>query len=247
MIVAVLPALAVVFFAVKQLLVRKKKLTDRSRQTGHFAFATVLIVFGALTWAGGFLWLVAGGGFYGSPITEDAFRVDPRTGYSDYWSFWMIFIVGAGPVALFPCALSERYAPGSGAAAMIVLGAFVAEAGIRASRMYWGFAGENALIVIAFVSMPMWFLAAILLYLKDSEGHERRVIGGLIALFLLGPALTIRYKSVKRFWNANRPSQLDRRNAQRDGEQLSERLKKIRENAGSGTYTPAPSEQPKPP
>ncbi|WDQ15696.1 hypothetical protein [Rhodopirellula sp. P2] len=88
------------------------------RPASYQAFVRFMLGFGILTGLAGLLWLVAGVGIHGAPISANAFQVD-RHGYTDHWSFWMIVVVIAGPNALFPAALLERFRLGDGAIALL--------------------------------------------------------------------------------------------------------------------------------
>ncbi len=209
LIVACLPALAVTFTAFKALVTRKKVLPEKPQRKLYCRLVSFLTGFSAISWAGGLFWLVAGAGIYGSPISTDAFQIDPRTGYTDYWSYWMVFVIAGGSLALFPFMLIERYASGAGAVAMVVSGTLVAEAGIRASRMFWGFSDADALLVIAFITVPMFFFALVLLLLGDSHLGARRTIGGLMTVCFRSIGIAVRYQVVKQFWNLNCPSNFD--------------------------------------
>lgn len=168
---------------------------------------------GVVTFLGGILWLIGGAGIFGSPVSG-AFGVDALTGYANYWAFWMLWAVVAGPIAFLPCMILEWRRPRWGALALIVAACFVAECGIRASRMYWGFADEDALIVIGCIAVPMYLMAGSLLILSGSSKNGRRaILAGLIVLTLfLGFAVTERFKAVKQYWRLNCPAAAEARN-----------------------------------
>lgn len=165
---------------------------------------------GVVCFIGGVLWLIGGAGIFGSPVSG-AFSVDELTGYANYWAFWMMWVVVAGPIALLPCMILEWWRPRVGAVALMGAALFVSEAGIRASRMYWGFSDEDALIVIGCIATPMYLIAASLLIGSFSKtGTRRVVVAGLVILTILfGGAIAARFNVVKAYWRANCPAALE--------------------------------------
>lgn len=91
---------------------------------------------------------------------------------------------------------------------MIFAAIFVAEAGIRASRMFWGFSGENAQIVIGCISTPMLLLGVALLATSAHYIRWQAVTIGLLAAMALVVGLTKRYKMAKTYWDANCPAKV---------------------------------------
>ncbi len=180
---------------------------DSSQPTAYRRLVRFVIFLGTITFVSGCFWLWLGAGIYGSPVAG-AFEVDKLTGYSNYYQFWILWVAVAGPIALLPCALLERFLPPVGALAMIIASLFVAEAGIRASRMYWGFSTADAQIVIGCISIPMMLLAASLLMLRARRIRWQTVIVALFAMILLVVGLSVRYMEVKDYWNANCPQKL---------------------------------------
>jgi hypothetical protein len=171
----------------------------KPNRASYRAFVWFLLVLGILTGLGSVLWLVAGAGIYGSPISSNAFRVDDK-GYTDYWSFWMLFVVMTGPFALFPAALLERFRPGHGAIAMIFASLVVAEAGIQSSKAFWGFASDNAQVVIFCIALPMLLFATNLVLLRLGPLSRKQRWGGCVGLCLLAALVTVRYQMVRQHW-----------------------------------------------
>jgi hypothetical protein len=178
--------------------------TVSTHSTNYRRSVKILICIGIVTCSGGVLWLFGGAGIYGSPVAG-SFHVDALTGYPNYWAFWMMWVVIAGPISLLPCAYLEWRFPRVGAVAMIISAIFVAESGIRASRMYWGFSDDDALIVIFCISTPLLLFAASLLTLESRKSVLKGSIACMLIVCLLVAAITLRYQDVKRFWNANCP------------------------------------------
>ncbi|MBM4074008.1 MAG: hypothetical protein FJ271_34620, partial [Planctomycetes bacterium] len=98
---------------------------DSMQPTAYRWLVRIVIVLGAITFVLSGLWLVGGAGMFGSPVAG-AFKMN-RLGFPNYWQFWIFWVVIAGPIALLPCALLERFFPRIGASAMIVAAIFVAE------------------------------------------------------------------------------------------------------------------------
>jgi len=167
-----------------------------------------IIVLGSVTFLGGGLWLMGGAGIYGSPVAG-AFKAENTAVWGNYWEFWILWVVVAGPMALLPYALLERFLPRAGAAAMIVAAVFVAEAGIRSGRNYWGYAGVDALIVIGCIATPIFLMAVSLFALAAGPIHRRAVIVALIATTLLALVISVHYVAEKDYWNANCPKSLN--------------------------------------
>ncbi|KLU05749.1 hypothetical protein RISK_002381 [Rhodopirellula islandica] len=149
--------------------------------------------------------MVAGAGIYGSPISANAFQAD-HNGYTDHWSFWMIVVVMAGPNALFPAALLERFRPGDGAIALLVASIVVAEAGIQSSKAFWGFADDNAQIVIGCIALPILLFAATLMKLRRGKLAPKQQRIGWVGLCLLAALVTARYQVVRQHWTTVCPA-----------------------------------------
>jgi hypothetical protein len=180
---------------------------DSMPPTAYRWLLRIIIVLGTITFLGGGLWLAAGAGIYGSPVAG-AFGIERTTGFPNYWEFWILWVVIAGPIALLPCALLERFFPRIGAAAMIVAAIFVAEAGIRSGRNYWGYAGIDALIVIGCITTPILLMAVSLLALGASRIRWQAVVGAILLMILLAVGLRVRYMAEKEYWNANCPAKM---------------------------------------
>jgi hypothetical protein len=165
----------------------------------------IAIALGAITFAGGILWLWGGALMYGSPITG---AFSGRL-IGNYWEFWILWVVIAGPIALLPYALLERYFPRLGAIAMIVAAIFVAEAGIRSGRNYWGYAGGDALVVIVLITTPILLLGLSLLWLGARPIRWQAVTIAAFAMILLYLGIGVRYKLVKDYWDANSPAKMN--------------------------------------
>lgn len=179
-----------------------------SKQSAEYRWLVrTAVVFGAVTFVAGGLWLVGGAGMYGSPVAG-AFQVDRLTGYPNYWEFSILWVVVAGPMALLPCVLLERLFPRAGAIAMIIAAIFAAEAGIRSGRNYWGYAGVDALIVIGSITTPMLLLAGALLALGAPQIRRRMVIVAIFVMILLVVGLGVRYRGERDYWNANCPGEM---------------------------------------
>jgi hypothetical protein len=183
---------------------------DNLQPTAYRRLVRIVIIVGTITFLGGGLWLVAGGGIAGSPV-DGAFRVENRTTGGNYWEFWILWVVVAGPIALLPCALLERFCPRAGAAAMVVAAIFVAEAGIRSGRNDWGYAGTDALIVIWCIATPMFLLAVSLLALGAGRMRRQVAIVGIFAMTLLEVGLSVQFVQEHDYWNANCPKQMNKK------------------------------------
>ena len=185
-------------------------MVKRPESSHYRSLVRFMFCVSVFTSMGGALWLIGGAGIHGSPV-GGAFYIDPLTGYQNYWPFWMMVVVTAGPIALLPCILLERLRPHSGAVAMIITGFLVAEAGIRASRMYWGFADADAQLIIACISAPTLLSGLALLILGSRDARRRHTIVGLLAVCFLAMIVTVRFQMVKQYWNANCPAELEHR------------------------------------
>jgi hypothetical protein len=177
-------------------------------RVGYRRLIKIALGISIVTCAGGLLWLVGGAGIYGSPVAG-AFERDRLDGYLNHWQFWIFWVVVAGPIALLPGVLLERAFPRAGACTLIGAGLFVAEAGIRASRVYVGFSDEDALIVIGCIATPMLLLATLFLVLSVSRISLGGLIAGILALCIIGGVISFRYKTVRDYWNENCPRSLE--------------------------------------
>jgi len=177
---------------------------DSMQPTAYRWLVRIVIVLGAITFVLSGLWLVGGAGMFGSPV-GGAFEMN-SLGFPNYWEFWIFWVVIAGPIALLPCALLERFFPRIGASAMIVAAIFVAEAGIRSGRNYWGYAGIDALIVIGCITAPLLLLAVSLLALGARRIRWQAVIAALFVMILLAVGLGVRYMEEREYWNDNCPA-----------------------------------------
>jgi hypothetical protein len=180
---------------------------DSIPPTAYRWLVRFVIVLGTITFLGGVLWLVAGAGIFGSPV-DGAFKIEATTGFPNYFQFWILWVVIAGPIALLPCALLERFFPRVGAAAMIVAAIIVAEAGIRSGRNYWGYAGVDALIVVGCIAAPILLLAVSLLALGTRRIRWQAVSIAIFLMILLAVGLRVRYMKEKDYWNANCPEKM---------------------------------------
>lgn len=183
--------------------------TEIPHSMAYRRLVQISIIFGTITLIGGGLWVYGGAGLYGSPVTG-SLQVDPLTGFTNYWNYWILWVVIAGPVALLPCALLERFFPRVGSVAMVVAALFVAEAGIRSGRSFWGYAGTDVLIVLGFITTPMLLLAVSLIALGSSQIRWKAVTATLIALILLTVGLQVRYTAERNYWNANCPARIQK-------------------------------------
>jgi len=139
---------------------------------------------------------------FGSPVAE-MFQVDKLTGLPNhYFEFWIFWVVLAGPIALLPCAVLEKFFPRVGAIAMIIAAIAVAEFGIQSGRNYWGYSSEDALIVIGCIAAPILLQGVALLALRTPRLRWRAVIITLSALTVL---LRVQVQVEKVYWNAHCP------------------------------------------
>lgn len=180
---------------------------DSMQPTAYRWLVRIAIVLGAITFVLSGLWLWAGAGMFGSPV-DGAFKIDKLTGFPNYWEFWIFWVVIAGPMALLPCALLERFFPRIGASAMIVAAILVAEVGIRSGRNYSGYAGIDALIVIGCITTPILLLGVSLLALGARRIRWQAVVGAIFLMILLAAGLRVRYVAEKEYWNANYPAKM---------------------------------------
>ena len=125
--------------------------------------------------------------------------------FGNYFEFWILWTVVAGPIALLPCALLERFFPRVGAVAMIIGAIFVTEAGIRSGCNDWGYSGVDALIVIGCITTPMLLLAVSLLVLGAPRIRWKVVTVAFFAMILLVGGICVRYIQEKNYCNANCP------------------------------------------
>jgi len=161
-------------------------------------FAEGLSLIGFL---GGGLWLIAGAGMYGSPVSG-AHKVNALTGLPNYWEFWIFWVVAVGPMGLLPCTLLENFFPRVGAIAMMAAAIFVAEAGILSGRGSdgWGYRCDDALIVMGCIAAPIMVLGVALLALRTPRFRWRSAKTTLLvlAVFLCGHLVV-----EKIFWDAH--------------------------------------------
>ena len=182
---------------------------DRIQPTDYRRLVRIAIVVGTITFLGGGLWLFAGGGIAGSPV-DGAFKIEGRTLWGNYWQFWILWVVIAGPMGLLPCALLERFFPRVGAIMMILAAIFVAEAGIRSGRNYWGYSGADALIVIGCIAAPIFLLAVRLLALGARQIRRQTKITAIFVMILLAVGISVQYVKEKDYWNANCPGRMNK-------------------------------------
>jgi hypothetical protein len=178
---------------------------DIMQPTAYRWLVRIVIVLGAITFVLSGLWLWAGAGIFGSPL-EGAFKNNELTGFPNYWEFWTFWVVMAGPIALLPCALLERFFPRIGASAMIVAAIVVAETGIRSGGDPSGYAGIDALIVIGCITTPILLLGLALLALRARRIRWQAVVGAIFLMILLAAGLRGRYEAEKEYWNAKNPA-----------------------------------------
>lgn len=177
--------------------------TSGTQPTAYQRLVRIAMVLGIVGFLGGGLWLVAGGGIFGSPV-EGAFAVDKSTGVPNhYWQYWIIWVVLAGPMALLPYALLEKFFPRVGAVAMIIAAIAVAEFGIRSGRNYWGYAGGDALIVIGCLAAPM-LLQGVALLAPRRRWPAVKITSLALAVFVVGAC--VRFQMEKDYWNAQCPA-----------------------------------------
>jgi intracellular septation protein A len=143
---------------------------------------------------------------YGSPVSG-AFKANNLKG-GNYWEYWVFWIVVAGPIGLLPYALLERFLPRIGAICMIAAAIFIAEAGIRSGRNYWGYAGVDALIVIGTIAVPFLLMGYILLFARSRCVQWKAVVIAFLVAIVLAIGVGVRYTHEKDYWNENCPESL---------------------------------------
>jgi len=181
-----------------------------AKPTGYRRLVRFALGLGIVTLLGGILWICAGAGIYGSPV-GGAFQVNRLSGFPNYSDTGLLLVTIVGPLGMLAYALLEWWQPRFGAVAMMAAGTLVAEFGIRASRMFWGFASADALIVIGCISTPMLVLGGCLLTLYESSRRVPAfcIVVGVTAMLLGG--ISLRLTSMNTYWRAHCPAALERK------------------------------------